>query len=181
MAAEPNKVDSNSCTLIFWGNRFDESAAVILATTLRDAGLRVKIVGVGGPCATGQNGITLQADILISDVPKFLAETRCIVMPCYSCGYKQLENDPRIYELFVKISSKDVILVIPEELTTLRSWSRMPICSKSVETYSSSSSLLAFALKIAEKLSGRSLGADSGSGSASDQLLLNPVFDYSGT
>lgn len=84
--------------LVFWGKDFDEAAATLFVTILRQAGLRVKVVGVDGQNSGGANGLALVPDLTLSQAQALTAPIRSVVLPCDSNHWVQLFDDPRVEE-----------------------------------------------------------------------------------
>ena len=151
----------DSYTLIFWGNAYDESATTIFATRLREAGLCVKIVGIGGMQARGQNGITLQADLCMSEINTLAQQTRCVVLPCNIQEYQQLENDPQLQTFYLNVvdslnrSSNRMTLVVHHGLKSLQSMFQNSCQKVDVLIYPQEDALFAFTHTVAERLLGR--------------------------
>lgn len=97
---------------VLWGQQFDEAAATIFVTTLRQAGLRVKVVGLDGTLPVGMNGLALAADIPLSKALPFAGRTSCIIVPCQASLWPWLQQDPRLLELLVKSQQAGALLVL---------------------------------------------------------------------
>lgn len=160
MATDLNTSTPDSYTLIFWGNCYDESATTIFASRLREAGLCVKIVGIEGMHARGQNGIVLQADLCLSEVNMLAKQAACIVWPCDINAFQPMENDPALHALYLNMtdaisrSSRSVTVVIHQGLTSLRDMFQSSCRQADVLIYPKEEALFAFTRAIAERVAG---------------------------
>jgi hypothetical protein len=149
--------------LIFWGDYFDELATTLLTATLREAGLSVRVVGVGGRYASGRYGVTIRADLGISDTVKLGDRVACVVLPCQYSEYSQIANDPRLQNFLRQLFAAGKLFVIHQELQELcRSWSQAQSALPSSPTpwvYPEGDALPLFAGTVADRLSGRSKDA----------------------
>ena len=145
----------SGCTLIFWGNNFDEATTIIFATMLRDAGICVKMVGINGPCATGQNGITLQSDILISELSELIEQVRCIVFPCGQSSCQRMENDPRLTRLFAEAARSGAMFIVNTSRDLVQALLPSSTSQEQILIYPGKEDLSAFVATIVYKLSGR--------------------------
>lgn len=91
---------SKHCQYIFvlWGNEFEEATASIFITVLREAGLRVKVVGLTRPYICGSHGLVLLPDLTLDQALPLARNAVCVIIPYTSCGIRRLKNDPRIRE-----------------------------------------------------------------------------------
>lgn len=85
--------------LVLWGKQFDEAVAAIFVTQLRQAGIRVKIVGLHGPQTRGANGLELSSDITLGDAMKLVPDVTYIVIPAAESAFLQMLQDPRVEDL----------------------------------------------------------------------------------
>jgi len=83
---------------VLWGEHFDEAAAVLVITSLRAAGLRVKVVGLGGRCVKGMHGLGLLADLTLDQALAQADQARCVVIPCTPQRFQRARDDPRVGE-----------------------------------------------------------------------------------
>ena len=143
------------CTLVFWGSSFDESAAIIFATTLRNAGICVKIVGINGLYATGQNGVTLQSDLAVSDIIAMVDQIHCIIIPCSVCSYQRLSGDPRLSKFFTEAAKRNAIFIVNTSFEFLQTFFPAADQEENVLTYPEQRHLLRFAGMLAHQLSSR--------------------------
>lgn len=139
-------------TFILWGPSFDESAAIVFATTLRRDGLCVKLVGVNRPYAVGQNGITLQSDLSITDMVGLMDQTICVVVPCNYGVYQRIAHDPRLHEFFAGIAHSAVPVVIHESIDLEEAGLLVAPCRENLYVYANDDELMRFARQIRVQL-----------------------------
>ena len=73
--------------------------AVIFATRLRQAGLRVWLVGLHGRMSFGRDGIGLTVDLSVSQALARVQRATSVIVPGHSPQIGLLDNDPRIGQL----------------------------------------------------------------------------------
>ena len=84
---------------VLWGTHFDEAAAVLMITALREVGTRVKVVGLSGPCAKGIHGLGLQADCTLDEALAAVDQAIAVVIPCTMACFQRFWVDPRVRAL----------------------------------------------------------------------------------
>ena len=87
---------------VLWGNQFDPLAAIVFVTQLREAGLRVKLVGLARQRTRGTHGVTLVPDLTLEQVLPLANKAIGVIIPCDSLGSPQLLNDPRLEDFFAQ-------------------------------------------------------------------------------
>ncbi len=97
---------------IFWGRNFDGAAATIFVSELRQAGLRVKVVGLDGDLPVGMNGVTLVPDIPLSKAVPQANHASCIIVPCQACHWPRIQQDPRLVDLLAASQQVGALLVV---------------------------------------------------------------------
>ena len=97
---------------VLWGEEFEEAVAAIFVTELREAGLRVKLVGLTPPYIRGAHGLVLVPDLTLDQALPLAARTICLVIPHTSPGLKRLKNDPRLRKFFEAASAHQTRFVI---------------------------------------------------------------------
>lgn len=141
------------CILVLWGEYFDEVAATIFTVTLRQAGLCVKVVGVNGLLAAGRNGLTLHADLALSEVVTWLQDTFCLVLPCGQAAVKRMENDPRIHDLVASAAQNGAKFVVQDQCVVKSSTLDLRMVSKQdIVTYARVENLITLAKEVANAL-----------------------------
>ncbi|MCB0206497.1 MAG: DJ-1/PfpI family protein, partial [Anaerolineae bacterium] len=66
---------------VLWANNFDEAAASVFITELRDAGLRVQVVGLHGQQIAGAHGLVLGPDVRMDEAQRYGDDARCLIIP----------------------------------------------------------------------------------------------------
>ena len=97
--------------LLLWGEGFDESIAVAMTARLRQAGLRVLLVGLQGRMAFGQDGIGLTVDLSVSQALPYAQTATSVIVPGHSPQIGLLDNDPRIGQLLDAANKNGAIFV----------------------------------------------------------------------
>ena len=97
---------------VLWGDQFEEITAVIFITKLREAGLRVKVVGLTSRKICGAHGLALVPDLTLDQALSLAARTICLIVPYPSHSLKHLTNDPRLCEFFDQAQANGAKFVI---------------------------------------------------------------------
>ncbi|MEZ4866686.1 MAG: hypothetical protein R3C14_35530 [Caldilineaceae bacterium] len=138
--------ESSAHTLILWGAAFEEMAAVIFATQLRRQGLPVKIVGLVGPPAMGEHGITVRPDLTLSEAMPMARCAKCVILPCSPATARRIENDPRLPTFFAAAASNHALFILSEietiQMTVLRT---LPLAPHQVLSYANHVNLIELA------------------------------------
>ncbi len=90
----------NDYIFVLWGEQFDEIEAATFTALLREAGLRVKVVGLSARRARGTRGLVLAPDMTLSKALPLAGQARCIIIPCAAPRFAELQNDPRLEQFF---------------------------------------------------------------------------------
>ncbi len=85
--------------LVLWAPRFDELAATVFVTALREAGLKVKLVSLSRRFAGGSHGLGLVPDLSLEEALPLAGAVTCIVLPCGAGDVRRIAQDPRVREL----------------------------------------------------------------------------------
>ena len=96
---------------VLWGEGFDESIAITFTAQLRQAGLRVWLVGLHGRMAFGQNRIGLTVDLSVSQALERAQTATSVIVPGHSPLIGLLDNDPRIGQLLEQADRNSAIFV----------------------------------------------------------------------
>ena len=83
---------------------FEESEAVVPTDLLRQAGLETALVSLSGPTVSGSHGITLCADLELSQVD--LSNAEMLVLPGGLGGVEALWADDRVSALIQEAAGK---------------------------------------------------------------------------
>jgi|GEM_PF-1010459 len=108
---------NSECILVFWGKSFDEAAATLFVTELRQAGLRVKVVGLDGRTPQGEHGLALVPDWTVSDAQSQSANVTSIILPCNPNLWQRIIDDPRVAEFLRTTYTNGTNLIVKEPAT----------------------------------------------------------------
>jgi 4-methyl-5(b-hydroxyethyl)-thiazole monophosphate biosynthesis len=103
---------------VLWANNFEEVAAAVFVSELREAGLRVKIIGLTGPHSRGAHGLGLVPDLTLDQALPLACQTSCLVIPGPASSFKSLKNDPRLHRFFEQVRSVQPWFVISSTFPT---------------------------------------------------------------
>ena len=92
---------------------FEESEAVVPTDLLRQAGLETALVSLSGPTVSGSHGITLCADLELSQVD--LSNAEMLVLPGGLGGVEALWADDRVSTLIQEAAGKSLQEIINED------------------------------------------------------------------
>lgn len=140
------------CSLLLWGDHFDEVAAAVFTITLRQMGLCVKIVGLNGMVAAGHHRLGLYADLDLRQVGPFVNNMLCIILPCSQTNFKRFDADPLLQELFAMAAERQVKIIVYDDTVIKNSTLHtLGIASEDVAAYDQTD-LLTFAKEMAVDL-----------------------------
>lgn len=117
------KVSNQRCVLIILADGFEEIETIIWLSTLRQAGLCVKSVGVTTGLLSGAHGIWLMPDLTFSDLENLIKTTTIslVILPGEEQSLARLEAEPRLYKLLHQvIEQQGQIVTSSEGLQILR-------------------------------------------------------------
>lgn len=97
---------------VLWDQGFDERVATIFVTTLRDAGLLVKVVGLTVHQIRGARGLALTPDLPLDQALSLMPQVICLIIPTNFRGHKRFEIDPRIDALFERVQAQGIKVVM---------------------------------------------------------------------
>jgi hypothetical protein len=139
---------------VLWGNQFDEATATIFVTELREAGLRVKVVGLTPRQINGAHGLALVPDLTLDQALPLAPQAICVILPYASRGIKRLRNDPRIREFFhlAYASNRAKFVVGQFNQAAIAKLGLFPVSADNVVVYPGSEDLVAFARQMAKSL-----------------------------
>lgn len=132
---------------VLWGDRFEEAVATIFITTLREAGLRVKVVGLSQRRIRGVHGLTLVPDLTLEEALPLAPQTTCLIIPCQAACLNRLASDPRLAD-FIRQANQATFVVgngSPEP-------GGLPALSHRITIYPDQENLVAFAREIAQQI-----------------------------
>ncbi|MEM7535783.1 MAG: hypothetical protein AAF639_26630 [Chloroflexota bacterium] len=96
-----------------WGKHFDETSASIFVTSLRNKGIRVQLVGLGGTSASGYHGLTLTSDASLREVAQDVNSAVCVILPCEMAYVRPFEDDPRLQQFMDTANDNHAYILIP--------------------------------------------------------------------
>ena len=99
---------------ILWGHHCHEAAATIFVTALREAGLRVKVVGLSGQRIAGVYGLALTPDIMLDQALRLAQRAICVVSPCDAASLRRFGNDPRLGDFLQQAHANHAQFVMGE-------------------------------------------------------------------
>lgn len=82
--------------VVLWGNQFDETMAITFLSMLRQGAIDAQLVSVHGRLMAGRCGVTLMADLTLSDVYPMVEQIAAVIVPSHSPYLGALTNDPRV-------------------------------------------------------------------------------------
>jgi len=87
----------NTYNFTLWGEYFDEQLAITAITSLRAAGLPVKIVGLRGQQVAGWHGVALATDMTVAQALPLAHKASSVVISCHTPHAAQISNDPSLH------------------------------------------------------------------------------------
>ncbi len=97
---------------VLWADQFEEAPAAIFVTALREAGLRVKVVGATPAPIFGSHGLALSPDLTLDQALTLLAQVICLIIPQTGQGLFALKNDPRLSQFFDLLCKNQARIVL---------------------------------------------------------------------
>ncbi len=139
---------------VLWGDKFEEAAAAIFVTELREAGLRVKVVGLTARRISGAHGLALAPDLTLDQALSLAAGAICLIIPYTSRGIKRLKNDPRLRKFFSRAGSNKAKFVIGQlNGIDIAEVGLFPTATNNLLIYPDHEDLVGFARQLAGLLS----------------------------
>ncbi|MEM7133539.1 MAG: hypothetical protein AAF702_45015 [Chloroflexota bacterium] len=143
----------DSIIFVLWGTRFEEAAATIFTTKLRQVGLCVQLVSLAGQRPVGQNGLALYPDLPLGDALRIAKKAVCVILPCSAETFRQMECDPRLSEFFHQANANDARFIVSTmdsiQKTGLK---KLVIANELLSTYQNVPNLMQFADELASSL-----------------------------
>lgn len=144
---------NNSIVLVLWCDAFDELAATSFTTTLRRAGLRVKLVGLSFARSTGAGGIALVPEITLEQAMSLCDLASAVILPAGAGAIRRMNDDPRPGELISRTCQRHAVLVTSSEAAgALAELVARCGAAPVVLTYPNNLTVIEFALRLAEHL-----------------------------
>ncbi len=102
------KTALQECILVIIANGFDELSTITLITSLRQAGLCVKSLGMTNGLTNGAYGICLMPDLTIANLENTARATlfRAVILPESEQCLAKLEVDPRLHYFLQRLLSQ---------------------------------------------------------------------------
>jgi hypothetical protein len=146
---------SRDYVFVLWGDRFDEAAATIFITELREAGLRVKVVGLTPRQIGGVHGLALVPDLTLDQGLTLASQAICVVIPTTVQWSERFNNDPRIAKFIAHVSSNQTRFVVGMGDETMITGLKLPASvEENIMIYPEAEDLVKFAREMAKLLSG---------------------------
>jgi len=109
--------------LVLWSYRSDEVTTVLLVSRLRDAGLRVKLIGLDGRSCAGRVGLVLKADRTLAEWLASTGVDQCkqnqqlsgVILPFDHAALQRFAHDERFLQLLHLAQYEDALIVIHED------------------------------------------------------------------
>jgi hypothetical protein len=139
---------------VLWGDKFEEAIATIFVTELREAGLRVKVVGLTPQRISGLHGLALVPDLTLDQALPLASQAMCLVIPNAASGLKRLKNDPRLREFFaIARANRAKFIIGSSGQADLADLGLGPIAEESLVVYPEHEGLVEFARELGGSLS----------------------------
>lgn len=137
---------------VLWADRFEEVAAAIFAAEFRQAGLRVKVVGLSQQRTSGSYGLILIPDLTLEQALAWAAKACCVVIPCPFGQAGQLKIEPRLHHFFYQAQVNKAKFVIgPDDLAPDRP-DLFTLTMEDIIVYPQREHLVLFARELASSL-----------------------------
>lgn len=140
--------------LVLWADQFEEAPATIFVTALREAGLRVKVVGLTPPPISGSHGLALVPDLTLDQALGLVTQVVCLVIPQGIRGLQRFSDDPRLQKLLdlvAKNRARFVVGPLKEGDILKFDWFLLPALERLI-VYPESEDLLKFTHKLIRSL-----------------------------
>lgn len=139
--------------LVLWAPKFEEVTASVFVTTLRAAGIPVKLVSLASELASGSHGLGLVPDWSLEEALPRIGQTECVVIPCRAEVVRRLAQDPRVRELLWSVQAQHAPVVVSAgSAAVLGDLHLVPPPNGSLVTFSFEEDLAAFAHALAGSL-----------------------------
>lgn len=132
---------------VLWATNFDEAAASVFVSELRNAGLRVQVVGLHGQQIAGAHGLVLGVDRLLDDALRYAGQARCLVIPASLRSLATYEDDPRLRQFIEQVQTAGARIVAADD-----DYAAVQLLPESVEVYPPGEDVFQFARQLARSL-----------------------------
>lgn len=102
----------NAYTFVLWDENFDEMAATTFIIELRQAGLRVKLVGLTHRPMKGANGLALVPDLTLGQAMPLACRAKGVIIPCPWRAAQRLKVEPRLTDFFEQARRNQALFII---------------------------------------------------------------------
>lgn len=102
----------DSCILVLWAAGFQEATATIFVTELRQAGLRVKVIGSTRQQIKGSHGLALVPDLTLAQAQPLLTQATHFIIPTTLVFIQHLQNDPCLTAFFEQVDQHQIPVLI---------------------------------------------------------------------
>ena len=111
------------CALVLVADGFEETEVVVVISSLRQAGLCVKSVGLTSGLISSIHGVEFMPDLTLANLDRFAETTfiSMVILPGGRLGISRLEADPRVHKLLRQVVAQEgQIAISPEGSQVLR-------------------------------------------------------------
>jgi hypothetical protein len=117
---------------------------------LRDAGLAVRVVGLSGWQAIGQQGLLLGSDWTLERALSLATPVSGVILPCTPATVRRIDKDPRVYQLLAQASATQPLVVLQTAAAVDGSQlEALPIPKENIIVYCETDDLIALARTLA--------------------------------
>ena len=104
----------NGYVFVLCDDRFDEVTVTVFVAELREAGVRVKVVGVHGRRMTSAYGLHMDADMTLGQALPLAYNTIGVIIPGSQTHLRSFETDPRLLDFISQAQANGALFVIPK-------------------------------------------------------------------
>jgi hypothetical protein len=139
---------SQGCVLVVLLESFNEVATTTLITTLREAGLQVKVVGMSARCVRGYHGLLIYPDLTLDEALPLATKTRGVVVPATHEILTLTQHEPRLGKLFQQAAQSNALFVSQAStIEKLVQWKWLSGCDVA-KTYTEKEDMALFAQQL---------------------------------
>ena len=132
---------------VLWATNFDETAASVFVSELRNAGLRVQVVGLHGQQIAGAHGLVLGPDMRLDEALRYAGQTRCLIIPAPLHCLAPFEADPRLCRFMEEVQTAGARIVAGDA-----DYDATQLLSAGAELYPPGEDVFAFVRRLAKSL-----------------------------